>query len=313
MTHVAQYKKDKVKEFTKLIDDNPIIGIVNMMNLPAKQLQNMRERLREKVIIRMTKKRLIKIAIKNSKKENIAKLKDYLKGMPAMLFTKENPFSLFSTLKKNKSKAPISAGQTAPNDIIVPAGKTNFAPGPVIGELGGFGIITAVEDGKIAIKEDKVVAKEGDVVDNKLAGLLQRLGVKPMEVGLNLVAVFEKGEILTKEVLDIDEDAYRKDFREAAKMAFNLAFNSGYPTEETIILLIQKASSESKSLALEANLLTDETVGNLLSKAESQAESLNSKLDIKVDEEKKEEIKTEEKPKEKTTTEPTKTEETTTE
>ncbi|MFH1589050.1 MAG: 50S ribosomal protein L10 [archaeon] len=286
MAHVAKYKKESVKEFTRLLDEYPIIGVVNMKNLPTKQLQKMRENLRGKVELRMTKKRLIKLAIENSTKPDIGKLKDHLKGMPALLFTKENPFSLFSTLKKNKSKAPIGAGQTAPNDIIVPAGKTSFSPGPVIGELGAYKIMTGIEDGKIAIKKDCVVAKEGDIVNAKLAGLLTRLGIEPMEIGLNLVAVYENKEIMTKDVLDIDEDAYRKNFETAAAMAFNLAINAGYPTTETIRLLIQIAASESRALTKEADILTDETVGTLLAKAESQADSLNSKLDIKKPEEK---------------------------
>ncbi len=291
MAHVSQKKKDTVKEFGKLVEKYPIIGIVNMENLPAKQLQTMRANLRNTVVLKMTKKRLMKIILDKSKKEGITKLKDKLKGMPAIIFTKENPFSLFSTLKKNKSKAPISAGQKAPNDIVVPAGKTSFAPGPVIGELGSFGIKTGVEDGKIVIRENKVVAKEGTVVNAKLAGLLQRLGVQPMEIGLDLVTVYENGEILTKDILNIDEEAYKKNFQVAASMAFNLAIYAAYPTADTIKALIQKAAMESKALANEADILTDETVGLLLSKAERQAKSLDSKID-KVPQE----SKTEEKP-----------------
>jgi large subunit ribosomal protein L10 len=42
---------------------------------------------------------------------------------------------LYKILQKSKSSAPAKAGQTAPNDIYVKAGKTSFAPGPIIGEL----------------------------------------------------------------------------------------------------------------------------------------------------------------------------------
>ena len=291
MAHVAQYKKDIVKEFTDLVDAYPIIGVVNMQNLPTKQLQNMRERLREKVVLKMTKKRLMKIILEKSKKKDIKKLEEHLKGMPAFLFTKENPFSLFSTLKKNKSSAPISAGQVAPNDIVVPKGKTSFTPGPIIGELGSFGIKTSVDAGKVKIEDNKVVAKEGEEVSQKLASLLQRLGVEPMEVGLDLIAVYENQEILTKEVLDVDEEAYKKNFASAASMAFNLAFNAGYPTTDNITLLIQKAHSDSRALASEADILTDENVGALLGKASAHAEALNSSIDIKeVKEEKSEDL-----------------------
>lgn len=280
MAHISEQKKNAVAEFTKLIEEYPIIGIVNMQNLPTKQLQNMRENLRGKVLLRMTKKRLLKIVFNDSKKSGIQELNNYLKGMPALLLTNDNPFALFSTLKKNKSNAPISGEQIAPKNIVVSAGKTNFAPGPVIGELGSFGIKTGVEGGKIAIKADKIVAKEGEVVSAKLAGLLLRLGIEPMEIGLDLVAVYENGEILTKDVLDIDESAYFNNFKAAATMAFNLAFNSGYPTEETIKLLIQKAAADSKTLAIKADILTDETVGIVLAKAERQATGLKSKLNL---------------------------------
>jgi len=155
----------------------------------------MREKLRGKVDIFMTKKRLMKIAFDQAKKDKngIENLGDYFKGMPALVFTRDNPFTLFKILKENKSNAPAKGGQTAPHDIEVKAGGTSFAPGPIIGELGAFGIKTGVEGGKIAIKADKVVCKEGEVISSALAGILTRLGVNPMEVGLDLVGIYENG------------------------------------------------------------------------------------------------------------------------
>ena len=111
--HVADYKKDIVKNIASLLKKYPIIGCLNMENLPASQMQNMRAQLRGKVEIFMTKRRLIKLAIESAKKdkEGIEKIDDYLAGMPALLFTEENPFSLFRTLKKNKSKAPANSAE----------------------------------------------------------------------------------------------------------------------------------------------------------------------------------------------------------
>ncbi len=277
--HVAPTKKATVKEFTKLIEQYPVIGAVDVENLPALQLNRMRKQLRETVELKMTKRRLLTIAINDSKKENIKDLIPNLKGMPALIFTKESPFKLFNTLKKNKSKAPIKAGQTAPNDIVVPAGPTSFAPGPIIGELGALKIKAGIEDGKVAIKEDCVVAKEGEVVSSNLAAVLTRLGIEPMEIGLNLTAVWENGEILAKDVLDIDEEAVANDFATAASWAFNLAFNSGFPTTETTIPLIQAAHSEAYRLALGCDVITDETKEAVLAKAEAQATALKQKTD----------------------------------
>ncbi|MBN1646188.1 50S ribosomal protein L10 [Candidatus Woesearchaeota archaeon] len=278
--HIATVKKTVVKELEGLCRKYSIVGIVNMQNLPTKQLQNMRESMRGQVLIRMSKQRLIKIALNDLEKEKkgISLLSEYFRGMPALLFTEENPFTLFQNLKKNKSKAPIKGGQTAPNDIVVKAGPTDFAPGPVIGELGGFGIQTGVEGGKVAIKKDRVVAKEGDVVSNKLAGLLTRLGIEPMEIGLDLVAVYEKGDILLKKVLDIDPDEYRQNMVAAATESFNLAFNTSFPTTDTIGPLVVKAVAEARAVAYSQDILADEIVPDLMLKAYNQALSVAGHL-----------------------------------
>ncbi|MFC1648494.1 50S ribosomal protein L10 [Nanoarchaeota archaeon] len=306
---VKEWKKKSVKETIKLLDEYKIIGVVNFQNLPAKQLQIMREKLRDTVFITMTKKRLIKLALRGSSKKDIGNLEEHLKGMPALLFSNENPFKLFAIIKKSKSKAPIKAGQIAPNEIVVPAGPTDFPPGPIIGELGALGIKTSVEDGKIVVQEDAVVAKEGEEVNSKVAGLLTRLGIEPMEVGLDLVAVYEEGEILAKSVLDIDMDQYALDFRAAAAGAFNLAVNAGYPTKDTIVPMIAKSHMDSLALAIAQDILTDETVKTVLAKANAQVIALESKLDLTVPEKPKEEVK-EEKPSEDTPKEeaPTETE-----
>ncbi|MCF7798816.1 50S ribosomal protein L10 [Candidatus Woesearchaeota archaeon] len=268
--HISEAKKNVVKEFADLIDKYDVIGAVNMENLPAKQLHNMRVQLRDTVLIKMSKRRLLKVALEQSKKQGVVELLPHLKGMPALLFTNSSPFTLFKTLKKNKSKTGIKGGQIAPNDIIVPAGPTSFAPGPVIGELGSVGIKAGIDGGKVAIKADAVVAKEGDEVSQTLAGLLTRLGIEPMEIGLDLTAVCENGEVLTKAVLDIDEDQYISDVTTAASWAFNLAIHSAFPTTETTPVLIQNAFADAKALAISEDILTDLTVGDTLAKAHNQ-------------------------------------------
>lgn len=278
VTHVSQGKKDTVAEFVKLIDTYDYVGAVNMENLPAKQLNIMRETLRDGVTIRMSKRRLLKVALEESKKEGVEQLIPYLKGMPALLFTNTSPFKLFKTLKKNKSSTAIKGGQTAPHDIIVPAGPTGFAPGPVIGEMGGVGIKAGIDGGKVVVKADSEVAKEGDVVSAGLAALLTRLGIEPMEIGLDLTAIYEKGEILTKSVLDIDEEAYINDITSAAGWAFNLAVESAYACDDTIEVLLSNAATQSKNLAINEDILTDLTVGDTLVKAQNQMFAVASKL-----------------------------------
>ena len=210
-------------------------------------MQKMKKQLREMMVVRMSKANFIKIAFEQVKEEhkNIEELEKKMTGMPAVIFTRENPFKICTAMNKSKSNVPIKPGQKAPFDLIIPAGPTPFAPGPILSELGGLGIKAGIEGGKVAIKVEKVVAKEGQVIDGKIAGLLAKFGIQPMEIGMNLVAVLENGIILTKDVLTIDEAKTKADIMQLAREALNLAVYTAYPTKETIQLLIAKAYRES--------------------------------------------------------------------
>ena len=274
----SEEKKQDVKELVTLIKEYPIIGAVNMANLPAAQLQRIRSQLRAKsVVIKMTKRRLIKIAFKESKKQGIEDLSKHLEGMPALIFAKENPFGLFKTIQKNKSRAPAKGGQIAPNDIVVEAGPTPFAPGPVIGEFGKAGIKAGIDAGKVVIKETKTVVRKGEPVNSALASLLMRLGIEPMEIGLDLVAVWENGTIFTKDVLGVDEKKYLENVKLSWQEAINLSVFAGYPTKDSIKVMIQKASRDSRAISLSQAIITEETVGDILAIAESQNKSLKTK------------------------------------
>ncbi|PIN73240.1 50S ribosomal protein L10 [Candidatus Woesearchaeota archaeon CG10_big_fil_rev_8_21_14_0_10_45_16] len=279
---VSDTKKKQVQELVKEIQNNPIVGLLNMQNLPAQQLQKMRDTLRKKgVKMTMARKKLLTLALNESKKENIDQLVAKIKGMPALLFSDANPFTLYSTIQKNKSEAPAKAGQTAPRDIVVKGGPTNFAPGPIISELAAVGIKTKVDAGKLAIINDVTVAKEGAVISGKLAETLKRLDIKPMEIGLDLVAVWEDGLVFDAKQLRVDEAEYTQNFIQAATWAFNLAVEAGYPTKETTEVLVQKAFREAKAVAIEAAVLTAETRDEILARSEQQA--LSVKKEAKLD------------------------------
>ena len=276
---VSENKQKIVLGLVKDIKEHPVVGVLNLENLPAQQLQKMRSTLaKNNVKIVMTRKKLIRKALEKSAHSNVMDLSEKLVGMPALLFATSNPFSLYRILQKNKSEAPAKPGQTAPKDIVVRAGQTNFAPGPIISELASAGIKTKVEAGKLAIIADTTVAKEGDKISFKLAETLKRLDIKPMEIGLDLIAVWENGTIFLSKQLDVNEEKYLQDFVQAVQWAFNLSVYSAYPTSDTIGLLLGKAFREAKSLSLESSFMTDLTSEEIIAKAERQALSLKGEL-----------------------------------
>jgi len=108
--------------------------------------------------------------------------------------------------------------------------------------------------------------------------VLSKLGIKPVEVGLILKAIYENGLVFTEDQLHLNIDAFRKNIMEAQLNAFNLSINTAYPLSENISLLIQTAHRKAINLALNASIPTSETIGDLLRKAHLEGLSLNAKL-----------------------------------
>jgi len=277
MPHVADWKKEKVAELEELTNANEIIGIVNLADIPARQLQTMRKSLGDQAILKMSRKNFIKIALDNSDKD-ISGLADYLEGQPAMVFTEMNPFKLFKILEDSKTEAPAKAGAIAPADIVVPEGDTSFPPGPILGELQQAGIPAKIDKGSIVVTEDATVVKEGEEVPKNVADVLTKLEIHPMEVGMDLLAVYEGDTIYTADVLKIDEEETRQSVTAAYQHAINLAVNAGIVNSESAPILIQNAARDALNLAINANILTSETTDQILSKAYAQMLAVASLL-----------------------------------
>ncbi|MBI3034630.1 50S ribosomal protein L10 [Candidatus Woesearchaeota archaeon] len=277
---VAEYKVARVEELASLISEYPLVGIINMENIPGPQLQRMRAKLRSSMLLTMSKKKLIDRALDKAEleKKNVSELKKYTRGMPCLVLTKENPFKLASTLKKSRTAAPAKPGQQAPRDIVIPAGPTQFAPGPIISELSAVGLKTGVEGGKVAIRQDFTIVAEGEKISKKVSDVLTKLSIMPMEIGLDIVAIYEKGVIYTRDVLSVDEEQYIRNIRIAASEANSLAVHIAYPAGETIKALIARAYNTAKAIAITKGIMSDALASKLITEAERGAEAIKSRL-----------------------------------
>ena len=265
----AEWKERFVKQIADDAKNYAVVAVVNFANMPLAQLQSLRSALRGTVVIHGGRRRLFERALGLG--NGISKLKEYLNcEQPGIIFSNETAFALAKTLKRSRTPAPIKGGQKAPKDIIVPAGPTGFAPGPIIGELGEAGVKAGIDAGKVVVKQDSLVAKQGDVVTQKLAAVLSRLGVQPMEIGLNLVAAYEDGFVFTGSVLDIDEKRFMEDLEQAGTWAFNLAMNAGVLTTETSPVLVQQAYRSARGLAIAQNIMADAVVADIVAKANAE-------------------------------------------
>ncbi len=295
MAHVAQWKKDEVDLLNGLIREYPVVGVVNMENMPAKQLQKMRTLLRGDVVIKMSRKSMMQLAIEKASKEErgINALSEHVSGQPAFIFSKMNPFKLNKILQKNRTTAPAKPESIAPVDITVKKGATSFPPGPLLGELQMVGIPASIEKGKIVIKSDKTVVKKGERVSANLAMAISRLGIEPIEIGINLMSVYEGGTVFLPDVLSIDEVKVMEDIMLAYQQALNLSIDAGYIVEENADVMISKAFRDAKALALEAVIFEKDVMDQILAKAYSQMLSVTLSLtDDALDEDLKDRLAT---------------------
>ncbi|WNY27549.1 hypothetical protein MsAm2_13510 [Methanolapillus ohkumae] len=277
---IPQWKMDEVNTLKDLVKSYKIFGVVSFEGIMADQLQKMRRDLKETSVLKVTRNTLNAKAL-NESDGNVPDMVQYIEGQSALIFTNDNPFRLYKTLSKTKTPSPIKAGAIAPADISVTKGPTGFPPGPLLGEFQSAGIPTAVEAGKIAIKETKVVCKAGEKVSQKLAAALNKLEIYPLEVGLNLRAVYENGTIYLPDVLAVDEDQIFNNIIAAVQQANNLSVNAAIPTKDTIKAILGKAHREAVNLGVEAVILEGDVVELLIGKANMQMATVASAVAAK--------------------------------
>ncbi|RLG71218.1 MAG: 50S ribosomal protein L10 [Candidatus Iainarchaeum archaeon] len=273
--HTLQWKKQQLEELKSLIDKYKVIAIANIENFPASLFADIRKKLLNKAEIKVSKMRVIKKALEE---KNLKELSNKVQGSVAVIFTNENPFELYSFVKKNKGNAPAKEGMIAPEDIVITARDTGLPPGPALSDLKAAGLKVKIEGQSIKITEDKVLVKKGEPVSKAAANVLAKLDIKPIKIGLNIVAAYEDGIVFTKDVLDVNAEELFQEFCDAAQKAFSLALGIYYPSKQTMPLFIAKAYSNAKSLALEANILTPETAEEIVAKALAQAKALDKIL-----------------------------------
>lgn len=276
---ILQEKISEVEKVTQLIKRYKAIGVASLQKVRAIQLQELKRNLADKVYMRVIKNTLMKKVIGNCKeKPNLEKLTEHLAGSNIFLFTDLNPFKLALILEKGKVRTTAKAGDIAAFDIIVPAGNTGQPPGPIISQLNAVGLPTRIEAGSVWVSKDTLVARKGDVIDERLASVLSKLGIKPVEAGLSLRVIYDDGLIITQEQLKIDIKETQQTIQKAHADAFALSLSCAYPTPENTVTLLQLAQQKAYALSINAAIPTKETIADLIRKAHMEMLCLSSRV-----------------------------------
>jgi large subunit ribosomal protein L10 len=272
---VLEEKSSEVKDIERQLGEYKSIGVASLKKVRATQLQELKKSLYGQVDMRVMKNTLMRIAIENLGDEKLKRLEPFLEGSNVLLFTNLNPFKLALMLEKGKVKTTAKSGDIAAMDVVVPEGNTAQPPGPIISQLNSVGLPTRIESGSVWVSKDTLVVRRGEEINERLAGVLSKLGIKAVEAGLSMRVVYDEGLMVMENQLHIDVEGTMNTLKLNQSEAFGLAMTLGYPSVDTIRPLLQLAQQRATALSVSAGILTKDTVGDLLRKANAQMESLS--------------------------------------
>ncbi|HYY67764.1 MAG TPA: 50S ribosomal protein L10 [Nitrososphaeraceae archaeon] len=279
-TSYPRKKRLMYQQLQKLPREFSVIALSKMTKIRATQLMKIRKKFREDIKITVIKNKVAKRAFENTKDiAGLDTLSERLEGQIALMFTNINPFKLNSILSQNKVFLPAKGGDTASKEIIIPAGNTSITPGPVLSEFKEANVPTKIDQGTIWVSRDTVVAKPGQTISQKLASLMSKLDIKPIEAGISVIFAISDGFVFKDSDLNINLTEYKHELIKCFQEAIALATESAYVTEVTINPLITRAHKHAIALSYMSQYLSTETLEHLLlPEAELHAKLLSAHL-----------------------------------
>ncbi len=276
-TSYPKRKTQMHQQLQELPKKYKVFAIIKMNKVRSTQILPLRKTLKGEVEFVSVKD---KVAIKALESLDIPGIKDMvgeLKGQLMFMFTNMSPFKLNVLLGKNKIMMAARGGDIASIDIVVPAKNTGIAPGPMLTEFKEAGIPTKIDQGTIWIAKDSTPVKKGEAINEKLAALLGKLDIKPVEAGITLNSAIEAGLKYSEEEMIIDVEKIRNQFAQAHQEAISLSIEAAYITADNVSQILSKAAQSARSVSVESGFMTDETKEQILQKADAQAKGLASK------------------------------------
>ncbi|MEI8364228.1 MAG: 50S ribosomal protein L10 [archaeon] len=242
--HLKKWRHSQFDVIDKLIKEYKVIGIGSVSSYPAALLHKLKKNLTD-VTLKVTNKNVLKKVLEAQKQTDLIK---ELPAQPILILSNKNAFEIYSSIKKNKSKSKAKVGMISPIDIIIQECDTGLPPGPALSDLKKVGLKAQVKGPTIHIVEDAVVTKKGAIVTSDVVSTLSKLGIKPIELMLDVVCIKEAGLIYKKDVLSVDLDEINSQIMIGIRSAIAIGVEMGYATSLTIEPMIMMAELKAKAL-----------------------------------------------------------------
>ena len=276
-TTYPKRKTQMYQQLQELPKKYKVLALVRMEKVRASQILPLRKKLKDDVEFVSIKDKVAQKALEKIDVPGIKNMVEKLTGQCLFMFTNMSPFKLNVLLAKNKVMLAARAGDIASVDVVVRPKNTGVAPGPMLTDFKEAKIPTKIDQGTIWITKETIPVKKGGVISEKLAGLLGKLDIKPIEAGIALAAAIEEGVQYSEEDLVIDVEKFRTEIAAAHQEAISLSIEAAYVTPENVQQILSKAAQSARSVSTESGYITDETKEQILQKAHSHAKAVAGK------------------------------------
>ena len=273
-TTYPKRKAQMYQQLQELPKKYKVMAVIKMNKVRSTQILPLRKTLKDDVEFFSIKDKVAQKALENLDVPGIKDMIGEFKGQVMLMFTNMSPFKLNVLLAKNKIMMMARGGDIASIDVVVPAKNTGIAPGPMLTEFKEAGIPTKIDQGTIWIAKDSTPVAKGEAINEKLAAILGKLDIKPVEAGITLFTALEDGLKYAEEEMIIDVEKVRDEFAQAHQEAISLSIEAAYVTPDNIEQILAKAAQSARSVSVESGYMTDETKEQILQKADAQARAV---------------------------------------
>ncbi|KAM0686046.1 60S acidic ribosomal protein P0, partial [Conglomerata obtusa] len=238
------------KAFDLFKNNNEFI-LVDMNNVTAPQLQNMKLAWRDTTDILLGKNTVIKKALEELAKENdnYNKIIDLIKLNVAFIFSKEDPQEIKKIMLNNSRNTYASIGMIAQDDVWIEKQITNMGPERTK-YFQALNIFTQITKGKVEIKTACKALSKGDKVGPSQANLLTLLDIKPFTFHMNIVKVYEDGIFYDPWIVDVTQEVVDECMKKNLGSLVALSLACGISSKATVPYEIINAYKSLISISL---------------------------------------------------------------
>ncbi|CAA21428.1 60S acidic ribosomal protein Rpp0 [Schizosaccharomyces pombe] len=231
---MAISKESKAQYFEKLrslFEKYNSLFVVNIDNVSSQQMHTVRKQLRGTAELIMGKNTMIRRAMRGiiNDMPELERLLPVVRGNVGFVFTNADLKEVRETIIANVIAAPARPNAIAPLDVFVPAGNTGMEPGKT-SFFQALGIPTKITRGTIEITSDVHLVSKDAKVGPSEATLLNMLNISPFTYGMDVLTIYDQGNVFSPEILDVSEEDLIGHLLSAASIITAISLGANYPT-----------------------------------------------------------------------------------